>query len=400
MSFTIPDKTKIYTVSELNSDLKNDIENLYSNIFVEGEISNFAWPNKKHMYFSLADEFSIIKTAMFERSALMLEFTPENGMHVIIGGSASIYPKRSEYQIIADKIIPLKEGNILIAFEQLKNKLQDMGLFNKQAPLPRLPGKIGVVTSKSGAVIKDIANVLNKRFDNFNLILRNTTVQGSKAAQEIIQALDDLEQYGVDVIIIARGGGSFEDLMPFNDEELAKRIYRCNIPVISAIGHETDFTICDFVADMRAATPTQAAEMVIINKREATSIIRSLSGKMSMIVKRKLQSQMTHLKLLKGRKVILRPQSYINLLWQHFDDLNSKLASELADYIIKKKNDLKLLNTRFMLLSPLQILEKGYCIILKKETNTIPSGVNDLRQEEEVKIILKDGQAEAKITKI
>ncbi len=268
---------KIYTVSELNQEIKRDLESSYFDIWVEGEISNFAFPNKKHVYFTLKDNNSVLKVAFFENSIRLSSYNSlekegisllKDGIHVYVNGYISTYDKRSEYQIIAKDIIPVKEGSLLLAFEQLKKKLEEKGLFDDahKKKIPVLPDKIGLITSKSGAVIKDIIKILNRRYANYRLILRNTPVQGTQAPAEICNALDELEEFGADVIIISRGGGSFEDLACFNDENLAQKIYDCKVPIISAVGHQTDFTICDFVSDVRAATPTHAAEMVILDR--------------------------------------------------------------------------------------------------------------------------------------
>ncbi|MDD5659720.1 MAG: exodeoxyribonuclease VII large subunit, partial [Actinomycetota bacterium] len=342
MNFTIPAGIKIYKVSELNFEIKNEIENSYFNIWIEGEISNFAYPNNKHMYFSLVDDVSMIKVAMFENNCKNLVFKVEDGLHVYVNGYVSIYDKRSEYQIIANNIIPIKKGSLMLAFEQLKKKLQDFGFFDEENKkfIPRLPSKIGVITSKSGSVIRDIIKILNKRYGNYHLIIRNTPVQGYNASEEICAAIDDFEEYRVDVIIIARGGGSFEDLAPFNDEKLAKRIFNCAIPIISGVGHQTDFTICDFVADKRAATPTHAAELVILNKKDEIFKIRKDTEKLFNLILQKTSLCKKELKTLKDKKVFKQPETILNFLWQYYDHINTDLKNNY-------KNIVKLSESRF-----------------------------------------------------
>jgi exodeoxyribonuclease VII large subunit len=436
---------KIYKVSELNFEIRNEIESVYPDIWVEGEISNFAYPNKKHMYFSLVDENSMIKVAMFESNSKNIAFDIGNGLHVYINGYVSTYDKRSEYQIIAYNIIPVKKGDLLIAFEQLKKKLRDMGLFDEEIKraIPILPEKIGVITSKSGAVIRDIIKILNKRFGNYHLIIRNTSVQGNGAAKEIIKAIDDFEEYNVDVIIIARGGGSFEDLAAFNDEELALRIYKCNIPIISGVGHQTDFTICDFVSDKRAATPTHAAELVILNKVDEMSKICKNKEKFLNIISQKLNFYKKELKSLEERKVFKQPNSLLNSLWQLFDGLNDDLRNSYINLIKLNKNKYFLLNTSINLkiikdkinknkivlnhvilflknnldliinskknsldiilerldsYNPASILKRGFSIVKNKENGKIVKSINDTDVNSHLLILLYDGFIESIIT--
>ena len=442
--FDLPIGTKIYKVSDLNFEIRNEIEGVFSNIWVEGEISNFAYPNKKHMYFSLVDEFSMIKVAMFENNCKDLPFNIENGIHVYVNGYVSIYDKRSEYQIIAYNIIPVKKGSLLLAFEQLKKKLQELGMFDESIKknIPILPSKIGVITSKNGAVIKDIIKILNKRYGNYHLILRNSLVQGNDAPKEIINAIDDLEEYKVDVIIIARGGGSFEDLAPFNDEELAMRIFKCKIPIISGVGHQTDFTICDFVADKRAATPTHAAEIVILNKEEALFKINKNKEKIFNIISSKINMHKKEIKSLISRKIFKYPKSLLNLMWQQYDNLNEDFKNSYINLIKIKRNNFQLikskinlksilekikrnkiiLNNNFLFLknnynsyiifkknilnvilekidsfNPINILKKGYSIVKNKKLNKTIRSIKEVDINDEVLILFIDGFAESKI---
>jgi len=435
MDFTIPQGTKIYNVSELNFKIKNEIESTYPNIWIEGEISNFAYPNRKHMYFSLVDEYSMIKAAMFENNCKDLIFNPEDGLHVYVNGYVSTYDKRSEYQIIAYNIIPVKKGSLMIAFEQLKKKLLESGFFNEEnkKPIPQLPSKIGVITSKNGAVVRDIIKILNKRYGNYHLILRNVPVQGNEASKEICRAIDDFEEYYVDVIIIARGGGSFEDLAPFNDEELAVKIFNCSIPIISGVGHQTDFTICDFVADKRAATPTHAAELVIINKNVE---------KLFNLIMQKLNSYKKELKVLKNRRIFKQPDVILNSLWQEYDDMYSDLKNNYRNIIKLNENKFRIINSKVNLKSinnkisscriniynkslflknnvqsvlnnkenifkfllekvnltnPANILSRGFSIVKSKKTGKLIKSINDIGIDEMMLTLLKDGFIESKV---
>ena len=266
-----PLKSKIYTVSELNLEIRKNLESNYLDIWLEGEVSNFYFHDKKHMYFDLKDENSKIRVVMFHNNNKNLLFNIEEGLHILINGYVSVYEKRGEYQIVALSARPVGKGSLILAFEQLKEKLEKKGYFDRihKKNVPILPKKIGIATSIGGAVIRDIISVLERRFKNFHLIIRDVNVQGITSSDEICEAIDDLCQYGADVIILARGGGSLEDLWAFNTEKLAEKIFDCSVPLISAVGHETDYTIADFVADKRAATPSVAGEIVILNKTEA-----------------------------------------------------------------------------------------------------------------------------------
>ena len=444
MDSAIPAGIKIYKVSELNFEIKSEIESTYSNIWIEGEITNFAYPNRKHMYFSLVDEHSMIKVAMFENNCKGLGFNPENGLHVYINGYISIYDKRSEYQVIAYDIVPVKKGSLLIAFEQLKQKLQNLGIFEDslKKPIPVLPLKIGVITSKNGAVIRDIIKILNKRYDNYHLILRSSPVQGSEAAKEICNAISEFEEYGVDVIIIARGGGSFEDLAPFNDEDLAMRIFNCSIPIISGVGHQTDFTICDFAADKRAATPTHAAELAILDKKEEILKVIKIRKNMNNIIFQKIYSLRRELRNLKERKIFIRPGTILNTLWQEYDGLNEGLLNKyknilivnehkfnlmlsgidirilrakIRNYDIKLKNKLVLLKNQTILVlnkkehklkiilekissyNPANILKKGFSIVKNKNSGKIIKSICDIDINEIALILLGDGYLESNV---
>src|SRR4030042_2753647 len=290
MKDSITLKSKIYTVSELNLEIRKSLEKDYSLIWVEGEVSNFYFHDKKHMYFDLKDECSKIKVVMFQSNNKNLVFDIEEGLHILINGYISVFEKRGEYQVVALDARPVGKGSLILAFEQLKEKLEEKGYFDRiyKKDIPILPAMIGVATSIGGAVIRDIIHVLKQRFENFHLIIRDVNVQGTTSSDEICEAIDDLCQYGVDVIILARGGGSLEDLWAFNTEKLAKKIFDCSVPLISAIGHETDFTISDFVADFRAPTPSIAAEIVILSKNDAIENIKKLFQKMHNIISTKL----------------------------------------------------------------------------------------------------------------
>lgn len=332
--------SKIYTVSELSQRIKDNLESSFSSIWLEGEVSNFYFHNKKHMYFDLKDETSKIKIVMFYQNNRKLIFDMEEGLHVIVNGYISVYEKRGEYQLIALDVRPIGKGSLILAFEQLKEKLLKKGYFDRELKkkIPLLPGKIGVATSRGGAVLKDIVSVARSRSDNFHLIVRNVNVGGLTSANELCKAIEDLCEYGVDVIIVARGGGSLEDLWAFNSEELASRIYSCPIPLISAVGHQTDYTISDFVADLRAATPSVAAENVMLDKKKMVLDLKRIRSRMEERLRSRIRLQEGQLGFLLDRKYFRDPLTLLNKAYQDTGELSRDLSDNI--YLIAKEKRL------------------------------------------------------------
>ena len=335
MKDSITLKSKIYTVSELNLEIRKSLEKDYSLIWVEGEVSNFYFHDKKHMYFDLKDERSKIKVVMFQSNNKNLVFDIEEGLHILINGYISVFEKRGEYQVIALDARPVGKGSLILAFEQLKEKLEKKGYFDKiyKKDIPILPAKIGVATSIGGAVIRDIIQVLKHRFENFHLIIRDVNVQGSTSSDEICEAIDDLCQYGVDVIILARGGGSLEDLWAFNTEKLAKKIFDCPIPLISAIGHETDYTISDFVSDIRAATPSVAGQLVILSKMEAVGKIKGLNKRMAHLIDSKIAILKKETNFIIRKRIFIKPETLLNRFNQPVSEFHDKLIGNMKEII-------------------------------------------------------------------
>ena len=271
---------RILTVSQLTAGIKDLLESTFDEVWVEGEISNLRRPPSGHFYFTLKDEKSQIRAVVFKQQSRYLRFELEDGQHVICWGRVGIYEKRGEYQLILDYAEPKGIGSLQLAFEQLKGRLAEEGLFDegRKRPLPVLPRRIGIVTSPTGAVIRDMLHILRRRFENIEVVLYPVKVQGEGAAQEIAQGVAYLGEHGeVDIIIVGRGGGSLEDLWAFNEEAVARAIFASPVPVISAVGHETDFTIADFVADVRAPTPSTAAELAVRQKRDLVRMIDVLA---------------------------------------------------------------------------------------------------------------------------
>lgn len=285
---------RVYTVSELTSEIKEVLERGFQHLWVEGEISNRHLHSSGHLYLTLKDENSQIRAVMFRSQVRNLAFEPEHGMHVLCLGRIGVYEVRGEYQLYVEFMEPRGLGALQMAFEQLKARLEAEGLFDsaRKRPLPFLPRKIGIVTSPTGAVIRDMLQILGRRFPNLHLLIRPVRVQGEGAASEIAEALEDLNQVsGLDIIVVARGGGSLEDLWAFNEEQVARAIYRSRVPVVSAVGHEVDFTIADFVADVRAPTPSAAAEIIVPVRRDLEEDLLDSQGSLVQAMRRLIQAR-------------------------------------------------------------------------------------------------------------
>ncbi len=329
----------ILTVTELTQEIKDILEVEFPDIWVEGELSNLRIPSSGHLYFTLKDDFSQIRAVLFKGQARFLRFVPEDGLHVICRGRVSLYEKRGEYQIILETLEPKGIGALQLAFLQLKERLEKEGLFDEahKKPLPMIPQRIGIITSSTGAVIQDMIRIIQRRFENVQILLYPVRVQGEGASEEIARGLSYLnDQANIDVIIVGRGGGSLEDLWPFNEEVIARAIYDSKIPVISAVGHETDYTISDFVADLRAATPSAAAELVVRDKREIKRSIRHLAIRLANQTSKIISSNRTHLAHM--RRIIGDPNKRIQDQFLKLDDLDNRLRILIA-WILKRNRE-------------------------------------------------------------
>jgi exodeoxyribonuclease VII large subunit len=329
----------ILTVSELTREIKDILEDKFPDIWVEGEISNLRVPSSGHIYFTLKDDFSQIRTVLFKMQARTLRFLLEDGLQVVCRGRVSLYEKRGDYQLILESIEPKGIGALQLAFLQLKERLEKEGLFDPthKKPIPMIPQKIGIITSPTGAVIQDMLHILERRFENLHILLYPVRVQGEGAALEITEAIKYLNQWTeVDVIIVGRGGGSLEDLWAFNEEVVARAIYHSKIPIISAVGHETDYTIADFVADLRAPTPSAAAELVVRDKREIKNILHYLGGRLESETLQILEGYRTHLSHL--IKIFKVPKKRIEEYFLGLDDLFSRLRL-LCSWTLKRRGE-------------------------------------------------------------
>lgn len=398
------EKALILTVTQLNTYSKSVLEqdrNL-SNVYVVGEVSNFVDHYRSgHLYMSIKDSNSSIKAVMFAGNASKLKFRPENGMSVIIRGRVSIYERDGSYQLYIDDMQPDGVGSLAIAFEQLKEKLYKEGLFNEdhKLPLPKYPSKIGVISSPTGAAIQDVLNVLNRRFPVAEVILAGVQVQGDFAPKQIVEAIDKFNQLNnVDVIIIARGGGSVEDLWQFNSEKIAYAIYNSHIPIVSGVGHETDFTICDFVSDLRAPTPSAAAELVVPDIKQQQYYISSLHNTILSFIDEKISNEENKLTLINKSPILSKPESIIDNCEMYVDGLFARLNININDTLNSFENEFSVLCATLDSLSPTKVLTRGYSITKKNEKIVV--SVNDLLLGDNVEIEYVDGKVVAKIIEV
>ena len=350
-----------FSVSQINSYLKKkfNMDPKLKNIQVKGELSNYKSYANGHDYFTLKDENSQIKGVLYKGRKRNLEFEPKNGMKVIIKGSIEVYEKNGYYQLKANTIKKDGIGDLYIAFEKLKKKLQSEGLFDKEhkKEIPKYPKRIGVITAKTGAAIKDIITTINRRYPQCEIYVFSTLVQGDFAAPQIVNQLKRSQKYDLDTIIIGRGGGSIEDLWPFNEEIVAREIFDCKIPIISAVGHETDFTISDFAADLRAPTPTAAAELAVPQTDELNNRIYQISKRLTKIMENMLLNNKERLDNICKKQIIKNPESIYDIKQMHLDQLINNLDHSSKDIITKNKSKLQLLENNAVLKNPKNIYE-------------------------------------------
>jgi len=395
----------VLTVSELNKHIKDLISRdiVLSGLWVKGEISNFKNHYSGHLYFTLKDEKSVLKCVMFRSNASMLAFMPENGMKVIIKGYISVFERDGQYQLYAEEMQPDGIGALYVAFENLKKKLQAEGLFDpaRKRKLPYIPRAIGVVTSSTGAVIRDIINVLSRRFYNVNVKLYPVQVQGEQAAGQIAAAVRRLNELdNVDVIIVARGGGSLEELWAFNEEIVARSIYESRIPVISAVGHETDFTIADFVADVRAPTPSAAAELVIPERAVVENRLDSMKMRLRNAIHKKISMERLMLKRLEESTAFRQPYNKIYQERMMLDVQQRYMQKALSSLSSGYRNRLSLLAAKLDSLSPLNSLARGYSIVKSQKDGSLIKSVRALQPGDRIEVCLKDGRLDCTVENI
>ena len=382
------------SVSELTAKIKDLIESNFSSVIVRGEISNFTHHSSGHMYFTLKDKHSELRAVMFKGKNSSLAFTPKNGTDVVIQGNLSVYEMRGQYQIIAQHMEPAGIGALFLAFEKLKKRLLAEGLFDKskKKPMPKFPSTIGIVTSRTGAALRDMLIIFKRRAPQVKIIIRPALVQGSEASNDIIAAIKDLSlQQDVDLIIIGRGGGSIEDLWPFNDEALAREIFKCSKPIISAVGHETDITISDMVADLRAPTPSAAAEIAINNILEISQSIENNLIRLRNLIESKIATAWQTFDSLSERHFLQKPKMVFTRQKEKIDQLKNNLSLSMNKIISLKKSSAINLYTHLDALSPNNTLNRGYSIAYNKD-RLIIRDPNDIDSGES--FTLKTGKGE------
>lgn len=386
----------ILKVSQINTYLKSifDSDLNLKNVYVCGEISNFTNHYRTgHMYFTLKDESSAIKAVMFRNAVQRLRFEPENGMKVLVRCNVSVFERDGTYQLYCEDMQPEGIGELTIAFEQMKRKLESEGLFSDEhkKPLPEYPERIGVVTSPTGAALQDIINVISRRYPSGQIILEPVKVQGTDAAQEISAAIDKFSGLNAcDVLIVGRGGGSIEDLWAFNEEIVARSVFNCRIPVISAVGHETDFTICDFVSDMRAPTPSAAAELAVPDYREVLYCADKTLDYMSSIILQLITDYEYRLLHQRQKLESNSPQKVLQLYSQCVDACSASINAAMRKKIDAYSNVLSLYALSLESASPLKTLSRGYAIV-KDDIGTTVKRATDIKVGSDVDIVLQDG---------
>lgn len=393
----------VYSVSQLNSYVKGvlDRDESLAHIFVTGEISNYKPHYSGHLYMTVKDEAASVKAVMFAGNASKLRFRPENGMKILAFGTVSLFPRDGSYQLYINDMQPDGVGALNIAFEQLKKKLEAEGLFKQEykKPLPKFPQRVGVVTSATGAAVQDIFNVLKRRFPVAEAVLRPCQVQGEGAAVDIAQAIYEFNDLnGADVLIVGRGGGSIEDLWAFNEEVVARAVFASRIPVISAVGHETDYTICDFVADLRAPTPSAAAECAVPDSYELKSNLIAIQQRIFSLTKNKIDLERGRLNAIEKSGALKDPLSKINDNRKELIYLSEKLYVSVNNQLDSNKLKISALAGKLDALSPLSVISRGYALVEKGE-NPVTS-VKSLAIGENILIKLYDGVVKADVIEI
>lgn len=397
--------TLVLSVSQLNRYIKMNFdadENL-ANIFISGEISNFTNHYRTgHLYFTLKDDSAAVRAVMFNSSAKRLKFMPEDGMKVIARGRVSVYEASGQYQLYVDDMQPDGVGALNLAYEQLKEKLQKEGLFSEfhKKPLPPYPEKVGVITSPTGAAVRDIINVLGRRFPYAEIVFCPVLVQGDGAHLQLTDAVNLFNsEMAADVIIIGRGGGSIEDLWEFNDEGLARAVYNSEIPVISAVGHETDFTICDFVADMRAPTPSAAAELAVPDANELQYALSDLKNRMFLNVSSGIADRRSRLEYLTSKGALKSPDEMLSNRSQRLDTAFSKMLSSYENRIGGKKVEFISAATALSKLDPMSVLMRGFAFVSDKSGKNVYSS-QALAKGDKINVRFHDGSAACEVKEI
>jgi exodeoxyribonuclease VII large subunit len=444
----LPLGVQVYSVAELNREARQALEDGLPALWVAGEISNLAKPGSGHLYFSLKDSAAQVRCAMFRNSNRSLKFTPEDGEQVLVRAKVTIYEPRGSYQLIVEHMEPAGEGLLRRRLEELKTKLAAEGLFESshKQPLPELPRQIGIITSPTGAAVRDILHVLQRRFAAVPVVIYPVQVQGDKAKHDIVDAIEIASTRNeCDVLILGRGGGSLEDLWAFNEEPVARAIYRCPIPIISAVGHEVDFTIADLVADLRAPTPSGAAELVVPDARTWTDQLLSMESRAKNTISRQIQQNANYLRQLAGRLQRRQPIFILRQHSQRLDELAQRMVNSASNRIVMDRlrfrnildqlrtaapinrirntertlaeidsridhavqyrlnsvqQKLSVMAAELQAVSPLKTLERGYAVIQDKSTGQLIRAIETLQEGQDISGRVADGTFEARVTRI
>lgn len=389
------------TVTELNNRIKElfELDPLLANVCVKGELSNYKIYPSGHHYFTLKDSESSLRCVMFRGSAAKLRFRPESGMSVTVYGRVSVYPRDGAYQLYCSSLLPEGTGDLQVAFEQLKAKLDQEGLFERahKKPLPQFPGRIAIITSSAGAAVHDMIRILGHRWPMAKVLLLPVRVQGTEAPPEIAGAIRYANEFKVaDVIITGRGGGSIEDLWAFNDERVARAIYASDIPVISAVGHEPDVTISDYVADARASTPSNAAEIAVPDRHEMGETLRGYEIRAGQAMEKKLGSLSEKLEALRAKRVLTDPAAQLDNRRIELDHARDRLIAAQERGVAVKKQSFVRLAAALDAMSPLRVLSRGYSIAQKPDGSAVRS-VDELKEGDAVSVCFADGRAGCRV---
>ena len=402
-ALTETETKKILSVTDLTQNIRSLLEGNFSSVWVEGEISNFKFHSSGHMYFSLKDANAQVACVMFRRENASLDFEPKDGIQTVCLGRISVYPVRGQYQLYVDRLEPKGVGALQLKFQALKEKLRLEGLFDEgtKKEIPFLSKRIALVTSLDGAALRDILNVLGRRYANAHLLIYPVPVQGAQAAPMIAEAIDELnEEEMADVLILARGGGSLEDLWAFNEEAVARAIFRSDIPVISAVGHETDFTIADFVADLRAPTPSAAAELVLPRLEDLLERVDDLKGRSFQAMDGFLKERREMWRSLAESRALRDPLAPFEAIFQRLDGLFKDLGRMFQHLLASKKQDAASLMGKLEALGPLAVLKRGFSVSLKVPEMKVIGSVRSLKRGDEVQTRVQDGFFTSRVTEV
>ncbi len=397
------DNSTVYTVAAITRELKDLLEGEYQSIWVEGEISNYKHHTSGHRYFTLKDESAQLKAVIWRFNAQSLRIEPRDGLQVRAFGDITLYEKGGYYQLRVVRMEPLGIGSLEERFRKLKEKLEGEGLFDPahKQPLPKFPSSIGLVTSATGAAIRDMINVIHRRAPTIRLVLRPAAVQGDAAAPDIAAAIDEFNRWGeVDLLIVGRGGGSLEDLWAFNEEQVARAIYNSKIPIISAVGHETDFSISDFVADLRAPTPSAAAEIASFDAESYKTMLLEFARRIRNALRRNTKLSRERLERLVASRSMRSPLLLLESPAQRLDDLSNRLARSAEQLLTERRNRFALLKEKLTVLSPQSVLRRGYAVVRKSESGELVKSIRALDAGVKIGIELADGKAAATVDEV